>query len=107
MGLWKNSFPGAGNLARRLRSLIAEMGLWWGLAHTRFGKRLTSGVVCSHRQASSLRGERDLDNLTQDRLRIVLTKRALAVELFLFLSCFSRRAIGLHYSLFNSGLLSR
>jgi hypothetical protein len=82
------------NSSTRLRSPIAEMALWWGLPHTRFGKRLTSGVVCSHRQASFLRGERDLDNLTQYRLRMVLQNEHLPWNYFL--SCFSRRAIGLH-----------
>ena len=72
------------NSSTRLRSPIAEMRLWRGLPHTRFGRRLVSGVVCSYRQASSLRSERDLDNLTQDRLRMVLQNGHLPWNYFCF-----------------------
>src|SRR5271155_1377363 len=84
MGLWKNSFPGAGILARGLRSPIAEMGLWWGGAPYPIWEAPLRVGLFVHRQASSLRGERDLDNLTQDRLRMVLQNGHLPWNYFCF-----------------------
>jgi hypothetical protein len=72
------------NSSTRLRSPIAEVGFGGGLPHTRFGKRLASEVVCSYRQASSLRSERGLDNLTQDRLRMILQNGRLPWNYFCF-----------------------
>jgi hypothetical protein len=100
-GTLEEQLSSSRNSSTRLRSPIAEMGLWWGLAHTQFGMRLTSGGCLFIRQASSLRGQRDLDNLTQDRLRMVLQNGHLPWNYFCFCSCFSRRAIGLHDSLFK------
>jgi hypothetical protein len=65
-----------------------------GLAYTRFGKCIMSRIVHPHRPASSLRGERDFDNLTQGRLKVLLQNEQLPPN-YLFWSCFFRIAVGL------------